>query len=355
MKIIERTISRRSVLTGGVVAGLAYMVRPVFRSAKAQAQPAIIAAPVGEVPAEPDDSLWAQAQSTTVILNPQNLVLPRVFEATTASVNVRALYDADRLGLLLEWGDPARDVNLGTVLQFRDGAAIQFPEGPSFDSPNFMMGQRDAAVVIYHWKSDWQFSRLHDVDEAYPNMYGDWYPFSGVPVGEMPESTDYLSNGHKEYLTAAAVGNAIADPLVQEIIGPIQKMRAEGFGTIEPVATQDASGMGAWEEGKWRVAISLPRQQSNFRFGEGTAVPFAFAVWDGSKGERNGQKAFSFWHDLSLKVAPVGATATPATSEDGGGGGLLVPLLGSIGGVAVAAAAALIGFRLWRGRQRPPE
>ena len=353
MKIIDRTISRRSVLTGGVVAALTYMVRPVFRSTKAQAQPAIIATPVDEVPTEPDNYLWGQSQSTTVTMNPQNLVLPRVFEAATASVDVRALYDADRLGLLIEWGDPARDVELGTVLQFRDGAAIQFPEGPSFDSPNFMMGQKDAGVVIYHWKSDWQFSRLHDVDEAYPNMYGDWYPLSGVPAGVIPESTDYLSNGHKEFLTAAAAGNAIADPLVQDQIGPIQKMRAEGFGTIEPAATQDARGMGAWKEGKWSVAISIPRRQSNFSFGEGTAVPFAFAVWDGSKGERNGQKAFSFWHDLSLRVAPV--AATPATSEDRGGGGLLVPLLGSIGGVAVAAAAALIGFRLWRGRQRPPE
>ena len=81
IKILERTISRRSVMAGGVVAVMAYVARPVFRPAKAQAQPTIIAAPVGEVPTGPDDSLWGQAQAATVTLNPQNLVLPRVFEA----------------------------------------------------------------------------------------------------------------------------------------------------------------------------------------------------------------------------------------------------------------------------------
>lgn len=353
MKIIDKTVSRRSVLAGGAAAFLGYMVRPVFRPAKAQTPAAIVASPVGEVPVDPTDPIWAQAKTTTITLNPQDLVLPRVFEVATASVDVRAVYDADQLGLLIEWGDSARNVELGTVLQYRDAAAIQFPEDPTLDAASFMMGQKGVGVTIYHWKSDWQFSRLHDVDEAYPNMYGDWYPLSGVPAGEIPESTDYLTKGSKEFLTAAAAGNAIADPFVQEAIGPVQKMRAEGFGTIAPDDTQDAAGMGAWDEGKWKVVISLPRQQSQFKFEEGTVLPFSFAVWDGAHGERNGQKAYSFWHDLSLGPAP--ATILTPAAEDDDGGGFLIPLLGSVGGVAIAAVAAVVGFRLWRGRQGPPD
>ena len=353
MKIIDKTLSRRSLLTGGAAAVLGYMVRPVFRSAKAQAQAAIVATPVGEVPVHPVDPRWSQAKVATITLNPQDLVLPRVFEAATALVEVKALYDADRLGLLMEWGDSERDVDLGTVLQFRDAAAIQFPEDPSLDAASFMMGQKDVGVVIYHWKSDWQFSRLHDVDEAYPNMYGELYQYSGVAAGEIPESIDYLVNGRKEFLTAAAAGNSIADPLVQEAIGPVQKMRAEGFGTIEPEAEQDAGGLGVWHEGRWRVTFSFPRRQSRFKFEDGAVLPFSFAVWDGAQGERNGQKAFSFWHDLSLGAAPV--IGTSPSAEDDGGGGFLVPLLSSAGGVTVAAVMAAVGFRLWRGRERPPE
>ncbi|MBO94044.1 MAG: hypothetical protein CMI32_03985 [Opitutales bacterium] len=352
MKIIDKTVSRRSVLAGGAAAFLGYMVRPVLRQAKAQTQAAIVASPVDEVPELPVDPRWTLAKATTIPLNPQDLVLPRIFEAATASVEVRALYDANQFGLLVEWGDSARDVDLGTVLQYRDAAAIQFPEDPTLDAASFMMGQKGVGVTIYHWKSDWQFSRLHDVDEAYPNMYGDWYPLSGVPAGEIPESTDYLTKGNKEFLTAAAAGNVIADPLIQEAIGPIQKMRAEGFGTLEPDAAQDAQGMGAWFEGRWRVVISIPRQQSRFRFEEGSVLPFSFAVWDGAHGERNGQKAFSFWHDLSLGAAPA-SILTPTSDDDGGG--FLMPLLGSVGGVAVAAVATVIGFRVWRGRQAPPD
>ena len=77
-------------------------------------------------------------------------------------------------------------------------------------------------------------------------------------------------------------------------------------------------------------------------------------MWDGSRDERNGQKAFSFWHDLSLGEAPQPVTPAVPAGEDDSGGGVLVPLVGSLGGVAVAAVAALIGFRVWRGRRRPP-
>ena len=212
------------------------------------------------------------------------------------------------------------------------------------------MGQKDNGVTIYHWKSDWQFGQLHDVDEAYPNMYGDWYPFSGVPAGEIPEATDYLTAGQREYLTAAAVGNALADPQAQEKLGPVHKMRAEGFGTIEPDGTQDAKGLGVWRDGVWRIAVSVPRKQAKFTFEEGAIVPLAFAVWDGSRSERNGQKAYSYWNNMNVGVPVPGAT--PTTPGEVPGGGFLVPLLSSIGGLAVVAVAALIGLRLWRARRQ---
>ena len=350
MKLLDRTTSRRSVLAGAAVAALAYMTYPFIKTASAQTQAGITAAPVGRVPTDPGDSLWGQAQASRITLNPQNIVLPRVLEAGAKALNVRALYDADRIAFLLEWQDDERDVDLGTVLQYRDAIAIQFPEDPSLAPPSFMMGQQGNGVVIYHWKSDWQFGRLYDVDEAYPNMYGDWYPFSGVPAGEIPESTDYLTSGSKEYLTAAAAGNPLADPQEQERTGPVQKMRAQGFGSIEPDPVQDAEGMGSWRDGEWRIAISVPRKQAKFSFEEGSAFLLAFAVWDGSRDERNGQKAYSLWQNLGVGATPEGIVTAEEARD---GVGFLLPVLGSIGGLAAAAVAALIGLRLWRGQRRP--
>lgn len=285
-------------------------IRPQPHPAQ-QVAVALRALAVVRAPTAPDDPLWRDAPSARIPLNPQDLVLPRLREAGAKAVHVRVLYDADRLGFLIEWPDAHPDTDLGTVLQYRDAVAIQFPEDPTVASPSYMMGAKGGAVVIYHWKSDWQFGQLRDVDEAYPNMYADWYPYSGAEPGKIPEAMDYLVSGHKEYLTAAAAGNALADPEFQQQIGPVQKMYAEGFGTLEPSHKQDAQGQGVWRDGTWRIVISIPRQQAFFKFTEGSPIPLAFAVWDGSRNERNGQKAYSVWHTLTLGRNAPGAMPWP--------------------------------------------
>ena len=87
-------------------------------------------------------------------------------------------------------------------------------------------------------------------------MDGDWYQFSGVAPGVLPEALDYFTSGRKEFLTAAAVGNALADPQAQDTPGPVRKMRAEVFSTIEPDETQDGEGKGLFRDGSWHIQVS---------------------------------------------------------------------------------------------------
>ena len=340
MKLSESSPGRRLVLAGGAGAALAWLSRPWLKGTHAQQPPEarITAVKVEQVPVEPDHPSWGQVQPTTIALNPQNLVIPRLKEAGAKEIQVRALYDAERMGLLLEWKDAHKNADLGTVLQYRDAIAVQFPQDLAGPLPSYTMGDAGIPVTIYHWKSDWQFGPLQDVDEAYPNMYADWYQYSGVQAGEMAEASDYLVKGRKEYLTAAAAGNSLADPKVQEKIGPIQKMRAEGFGTIEPDQAQDAQGKGLWKDGGWRIVVSVPRKQPKFTFEDGLTVPLALAVWDGSRNERNGQKAFSQWNSLNVGATREGLGSTLALS------------LGGVGVAIVAALAIVFGLRLRRSR-----
>lgn len=357
----ESGVSRRAVLLGGLAAGGALLAGRggAQPAAAATEAPAITAAAVARVPDEPDDPAWQQAAVATVQLFPQNMVVPRLLEAGAKQVQVRALYDGERLALLVEWNGVNQDTQLGTVSDVRDGAAIQFPEDPTGALPPFTMGVAGSGVTIYHWKSDWQFARTHDVDEAYPNMYADLYQFSGKDAGEIPEATDYLLHGRKEFLTAAAVGNTLADPLAQEAIGPVQKMRAEGFGSLEPHATQDAAGKGQWQEGTWRVLFSVPRQQDKFTFSERAVYNLAFAAWEGARRERNGQKAYSTWQSVGLEPWPAGLVAAPpagsaaaarqaqieATRQANADPGALVRgNLPVIGGAAAVVGAALAGL-----------
>ncbi|MBM4405733.1 MAG: hypothetical protein FJ039_06065 [Chloroflexi bacterium] len=345
MSVLERPVTRRAVVTAGAAASMAWLVRSRRGRAHGQVlQADIIAAPVAQLPVSPSDSAWLKALPATITMHPQNIVVPRVTEAGAKSIQVRVLYDAERVGFLVEWLDAHKDADLSTVAQFRDGVAIQFPEDPQGQPPSFMMGEAGRGVTIYHWKSDWQFARLVDVEEAHPNMVGDHYQYSGAPEGKIPEATDYLTKGRKEYLTAAAVGNTLADPLAQEKIGPVQKMRAEGFGTLEPTDHQDARGLGEWVNGGWKVLISVPRQQAKFTFAEGQAVPVAFAVWDGSRQERNGMKAYSLWSPVGLRTAPS-AVARP------GGDDWLVPGFTAFWGVLIAGLTGLLAFQFWKERK----
>ena len=172
----------------------------------------------------------------------------------------------------------------------------------------------------------------------------------------MAEASDYLTKGDATFLTAAAAGNAMADPLKQAEIGPIQKLRAEGFGTLEPHEAQDSQGMGAWADGQWRIVISIPRSQESFTFEEGVQIPLSFAVWDGSRDERNGQKSFSQWQTTQLGAVavpqPTGTPVAPGADQGQEGGGIVGPLAGGIVGAIAVAGAAVIGLRVWRSRTR---
>lgn len=332
----ERIATRRTVLTHSAGAALDILFQQV-------GELAIEAAGIGQVPTAPDDPAWVNATPTHVVVNPQNLALPRLTEAGATALEVRALYDDERVGLLLSWLDAHADTDLGTVMQFRDAVALQFPEDPTLATPSFMMGQAGGAVVIYHWKSDWQFGSEFDVDEAYPNMFADLYQFTGRAAGEMAEAMDYITSGNVAFLTAAAAGNPLADPQTQFAIGPVQKLRAEGFGTLEPDTTQDARGGAIWKDGSWHIVISLPRNQARFRFDLTDEVPVAFAAWDGSRNERNGQKAYSTWYSLRLGapvVVPVEPIPRPAGSNN-----IRIPILSSAASAIVLVVAALIAGR----------
>lgn len=82
MKTAIGKICRPSLLKGTALAGLAWVSRPLLGAAMAQEQAAgIVAASVNRAPTEPNDPDWAMASPLSVVLSPQNIVLPRLQEA----------------------------------------------------------------------------------------------------------------------------------------------------------------------------------------------------------------------------------------------------------------------------------
>lgn len=204
-----------------------------------------------------------------------------------AGIHVRAAHDGKQIRFQLEWAAPRPSHAAVGQQEFRDGAAVQFPLDQSY--PFLGMGEKDKPVNVWHWKSDWQTEvagQRRDIRDAYPAMHVDMYPRS-EPI----------------FITARAAGNALA---AEKRTSPVEDLNAAGFGstTTQPATSQNVTGTGVWQDGKWRVTFVRDLTSADpldRRFTVGETIPVSFAVWRGEHGDRNGQKAVSTWFNLKLE------------------------------------------------------
>lgn len=299
-------INRRRALAAAGTALLLSLLRPFAGVAQAQQKAVLLSKQVPQVPSDPEDRLWNQAEALEVPLAPQAVVKPRRYEPGVVSLVARALYDENQLGVLIQWEDSGQDMGPGSADSFRDAVAIEFPSNPSVRTPHFAMGEPDNPVTIYQWKPDWESGRGYDVDDRFPHMAVDWFPFTGRAPGEIAEGADYGKiEGAKAFHTSWWAGNTLGDLTLQEGTS-VEKLQAEGFGTVAPAEAQDGQGKGTWKDGRWKVLVSIPRAQERFTFDQGKTIPIAFAAWNGAKRERGGEKSVSTWYFLALEQ-PTGA------------------------------------------------
>jgi hypothetical protein len=285
-----------------------------------------------------DSPMWTEAAPVPVPLSAQQVALPQLTGASIQSVNVRALHNGSQLALLLEWADDTQDSQMIRVQDFRDAVAVQFPlvEGPPF----FCMGQAGGDVNIWHWKADWQadITARQDMETIYPDMHVDSYPFADPSLGLLAGPADYTD---PNYLPALAAGNLFA---IGSRSSPVEDLVAGGFGTMtsQTAEEQNVQGFGSWADGLWQVIFlrELASPESHdVVFSPSRVYPLAFAVWDGSNGERDGRKSTSQWISLQFEkppapTAPEARPTSPATNRE--------PFIFVI--APMAATLALIGL-----------
>jgi complex iron-sulfur molybdoenzyme family reductase subunit gamma len=257
-------------------------------------------------------------------------VTPPMGGGTVERIGVRAVHWEDQLYVMLEWSDPTPDLVSDRYEAFSDAAAIQFPAEAGSEVPFICMGQADQAVNIWQWRGDQQ----HDAPALADTGYVDMYPYS-----------DDL------YYTARQAGN----PLSQVDRSPVQNLVAGGFGTLEVTEVGSLQGHGEHEDGRWTVVFTRPFQPTGDLqplFDGGTPVDVAFAVWDGSRQERDGLKSVSAFIQLTITPEDPPRRAVPA-SQDWPGYAPPNPLLAiGVGFVVVALIGSALGWAfLSRGKR----
>jgi len=216
---------------------------------------------------------------------------------------VRALHDGKRVAVRITWADATENRLALRTQDFCDGVAIQLSREAS--PPLFTMGSKEQPVAIWNWKALWETDAAghQDVEHVYPRTIVDLHMGATklVPGEFVPLEDRTASTTNPTFLTALAAGNQIA---LQKRPAPVEALIARGFGTLtaRAPAEQIVEGSANWDRGIWDVVFvrDLKPGSDALALQPGDSISVGFAVWDGSLRDRNGQKAVTIWHELSL-------------------------------------------------------
>jgi mono/diheme cytochrome c family protein len=259
----------------------------------------ITAARVPHVPDHPDAGTWRLAAPVNLHLMPLWWRSDRPEEIT-----VRAVHDGRQVAILLVWGDATHDHTAMRPQDFRDAVAVQL--SPTPDPPFFAMGGPGQGVNIWMWKSERQADlepAFQDLEKVYPNLGIDSYPdLKAAPV-EQPTRNALTLGSDPLFVTGWGAGNIVSDPLRPS---PAEDLVAQGFGTLRARARSDQAvdARGVYTTGTYRVMFRRDlrgRGAGAVPLEPGSTVPVAFAVWNGSAGDRDGQKSVTIWQALVLE------------------------------------------------------
>jgi cytochrome c oxidase cbb3-type subunit 2 len=251
---------------------------------------------VDTLPDHPDSGVWGAATPVNLHMMPLWWRSDRPEEVT-----VRALHNGTDIAMLMVWQDDTNDQAALRPQDFRDAAAVQFSITPN--PPFFAMGERNAPVNLWMWKSERQADlepAFQDLEKVYPNLGIDSYPNLLRSPVEQPMRNALTLESDPTFVTAWGAGNIVADPTRPSAV---EDLTARGFGTLRarPRTDQLVEARGVYGTGSYRVMFHRPlaaRGRESLR--PGAAVPVAFAVWDGSAGDRDGKKSVTVWQELRL-------------------------------------------------------
>ncbi len=258
----------------------------------------IVAARQARLPAHPDDGIWRHAPRVNLHLMPLwwRPIRP---EALT----VQALHDGTSLALRLTWADDTHDHTAMRPQDFRDAVAVEFSLTP--DPPFFAMGAAGHFVNLWMWKSERQADlepAFQDLEKVYPNIGIDSYPNLALSALEQPLRHALTLESNPTFVTGWGAGNIVSDPTRGS---PAEDLVAQGFGTLSarPPIDQTVEAVGVYSTGTYRVVFrrSLSgRGEHSVSMRAGETTPVAFAVWNGSAGDRDGKKSVTIWQELEL-------------------------------------------------------
>ena len=187
--------------------------------------------------------------------------------------------------------------------EFEDAVALElYPGKPE---PFLGMGDPTSPVDVWFWDADRQSGPATD-EGVYPNAAVDVFPFSEsvAASAELDRSGARMAEQPDVSLPARASGNLIVPP-GDESGGSSLHVAGPRTVTFRVPQSQFVRARGTWGDGRWTVmmtrALSVASRDDGVLLRPGGGASVAFAVWDGSHQDRDGQKSITIWQDLELE------------------------------------------------------
>jgi DMSO reductase family type II enzyme heme b subunit len=217
-------------------------------------------------------------------------------------LTVQAAHDGNMIAVRLTWRDATANHHASLSEAFEDAVAIELYRGAA--EPFLGMGDAASPVDVWFWDADRQAPI--DVEDQYPNVVVDVYPFNeqAVTTAEYRRAGTSRAEQPRVSLPALASENQIV-PFRAMTGGSDLAVGGPGSVTFRVPKSQLVTGLGEWKEGLWSVVMTRPLRVESADDGvsltPGGKASVAFAVWDGSHQDRDGQKLITIWQDLELE------------------------------------------------------
>jgi DMSO reductase family type II enzyme heme b subunit len=220
-----------------------------------------------------------------------------------ANFQVQVAHDGRTLALRLSWSDTTPNLESLHSESFKDAVAVEVYRGLA--EPFLGMGSADSPVDVWFWDADRQ-NELAAVEQSHPNAVADVYPFNEASVAsaELSRPAGRMAAQPAIAFPARSVGNQIVPPANGAGGSALQAAGPRTL-TFHVPTSQIVQAHGTWADGRWMIVMTRPlavnSSQEGVSLEPGSQASIAFALWDGSHQDRNGQKSITIWQDLEIE------------------------------------------------------
>ena len=268
------------------------------RQAAVSKRERIVAKRLAAIPSSAAERDWTQTQ-------PVHLQVTPLWWRTddNPDLQVQAIHDGKTLAMRLTWIDKTPNLESLHSESFKDAVAVEVYRGSK--EPFLGMGSSESPVDVWFWDADRQ-NNLAKIEESHPNAVADVYPFNEAAVtsAELTRPTGRMANQPVIAFPARSAGNQIVPPANGSGGSTLHAAGPRTLSFRMPTS-QIVQAHGTWSDGRWTVVMTRPLAVASADGGislePGERASVAFALWDGSHQDRNGQKSITIWEDLEIE------------------------------------------------------